>query len=160
MGEESDLPPKAIVNLSSSKAINGNLHYKAKNNSHLSELIWAILVSALPFIADFIFRVSNRSDASYVSFSSIAYSLFALSATGFARSIQNGRNLNFLAILFLALAVQMLLAVLSTDSGQGVQIIQWSILSVSGLLTILGILLSWWPDKNDVIEQVRQVENR
>lgn len=69
-----------------------------------AELVWAIVVSALPLLTDVAFRAS-RDEHNVIKFFTIGYCLFALSATAFARAIRNHKS-KTAAVLFLAGVLQ------------------------------------------------------
>jgi hypothetical protein len=102
-----------------------------------------MVISALPVVAELILRIFLE-ESSLISFSVLAYSLFALSATGLARSIQYRPNSPASPIFILAIAIQLLLAVLGTGH-ETVSPLVWWILLISLVLTIIGSVLAWRP---------------
>jgi hypothetical protein len=109
-----------------------------------AELVWAFVVSALPLFADVAYKAS-RDDLNVIKFSTLAYCLFALSATASARAVRNHKN-STAALLFSAGVLQIMLAVLTTDRDAAANMALDVLLIASTVCTVFGILIAWWPD--------------
>jgi hypothetical protein len=106
-----------------------------------TDLAWAVMIAALPVLAELITRLFAQ-EAPLVSYSSIGFSLFALSATALARRPQ--LNALVTMMLILAVIVQVLCAALGSGKSD-LSAWVWIPLAGSTLLTLVGISIAWWP---------------
>lgn len=109
-----------------------------------TELAWAVVISVLPFVFEFVFDLGRAHEkGETVNFSTLCYSAFAFSAAAFARAIQNHKS-GMSSLLFIALVTQIALALSTAQTGGNSS--QVVALIVSTVATLVGTLGTWWPD--------------
>jgi len=109
----------------------------------------AILVGALPVIAEVFFRGSADPDDPLLNPSTIGYSLFAIGAAAAVQCAQNPKTRAWVCTTFPAILCGLILGLNFSDPTHAPDRLGWVLVGVAAIFTVLAVFVGWRPSSDE-----------